>query len=68
MERAHSFENEDFEQTEVRTLLDESLADLGLDLITGDDGLDRIILKPRVQKPGLAFAQDTIPGTRRRER
>ena len=32
------------------------LSELALKLITGDDGLDRTILRPRVQKPGLAFA------------
>jgi HPr kinase/phosphorylase len=52
----HWIEKEDFVQTEVRTLLDPNLADLALDLVTGRDGLDRIIVKPRVQKPGLAFA------------
>jgi HPr kinase/phosphorylase len=54
--KAHSLDKEDFVQTEVRTLQDENLADLALSLVTGGDGLDRIILKPRVQKPGLAFA------------
>ncbi|HKO55037.1 MAG TPA: HPr(Ser) kinase/phosphatase, partial [Thermoanaerobaculia bacterium] len=47
---------EDFVQTTVRTLLGADLEDLQLRLITGDDGLDRVILRPRVQKPGLAFA------------
>lgn len=47
---------EDFVQTHVRTLLEPELEDLALKLITGDDGLDRIIARPRVQKPGLAFA------------
>src|ERR1043166_9531241 len=49
--------NEDFVQTTVRTLLNSGeLDDLALKLITGDDGLDHIIARPRVQKPGLAFA------------
>ncbi len=47
---------EDFLQTTVRTLLAAELDDLALKLVTGDDGLDRVILRPRVQKPGLAFA------------
>lgn len=51
-----AIDSEDFVQTEVRTLLDDSLGDVGLELVTGADGLDRTILKPRVQKPGLAFA------------
>jgi HPr kinase/phosphorylase len=52
----HWTENEDFVETEVRTLLHENLSDLSLELVTGRDGLDRTIHKPRVQKPGLAFA------------
>jgi len=48
--------NEDYVQTTVRSLLTNELDDLALKLITGDDGLDRIIARPRVQKPGLAFA------------
>src|SRR5947207_15197660 len=47
---------EDYVQTTVRSLLTNELEDLALKLITGDDGLDRTILRPRVQKPGLAFA------------
>jgi len=47
---------EDFVQTSVRSLLGGELDDLALKLITGDDGLDRVIARPRVQKPGLAFA------------
>ena len=48
---------EDFVQTSVRSLVTEDhLEDLALRLIVGDDGLDRIIARPRVQKPGLAFA------------
>jgi HPr kinase/phosphorylase len=47
---------EDYVQTTVQSLLSGELDDLGLDLVTGDDGLDRIIERPRVQKPGLAFA------------
>jgi HPr kinase/phosphorylase len=47
---------EDYVQTTVRSLLTNELDDLSLKLITGDDGLDRPIARPRVQKPGLAFA------------
>ena len=47
---------EDFVQTTVRSLLTGDLEDLALTLIAGDDGLERTILRPRVQKPGLAFA------------
>ena len=47
---------EDFIQTTVRTLQSAELEELALKLVTGDDGLDRTILRPRVQKPGLAFA------------
>ncbi len=49
-------DQEDFLQTTVRALVSGDLDDLALKLITGDDGLDRTILRPRVQKPGLAFA------------
>lgn len=49
-------DDESFVETEVRTLESPELADLSLRLVTGADGLDRMILKPRVQKPGLAFA------------
>ena len=48
---------EDFVQTTVRALIAEDhLDDLALRLVVGDDGLDRVIARPRVQKPGLAFA------------
>ena len=47
---------EDFLETTVQTLISPELDDLALKLITGDDGLGRTILRPRVQKPGLAFA------------
>ena len=47
---------EDFVQTTVRSLVSGDLDDLALKLIAGDDGLDRPIARPRVQKPGLAFA------------
>ncbi|MGZ7031990.1 MAG: HPr(Ser) kinase/phosphatase [Thermoanaerobaculia bacterium] len=47
---------EDFVQTTVQALRSPELDDLLLKLITGEDGLDRVILRPRVQKPGLAFA------------
>lgn len=48
--------NEDFVQTQVKTLVGAELEDLHLKLVTGDDGLERTIARPRVQKPGLAFA------------
>jgi HPr kinase/phosphorylase len=49
-------QTEDFVQTTVKTLLSRELDDLALELKRGEDGLDRTILRPRVQKPGLAFA------------
>src|SRR3954451_21349853 len=49
-------ENDDFIETTVRSLLSGELDELALKLITGDDGLGRTIVRPRVQKPGLAFA------------
>ncbi len=48
--------DEDFIPTTVAALQTGELDDLLLRLITGDDGLDHVILRPRVQKPGLAFA------------
>ncbi|HEX7151836.1 MAG TPA: HPr(Ser) kinase/phosphatase [Thermoanaerobaculia bacterium] len=48
--------DEDFVQTNVNALLSGELDDLQLKIITGDDGLERPIARPRVQKPGLAFA------------
>jgi HPr kinase/phosphorylase len=47
---------EDFIQKPVQILLSPELNDLHLVLVKGDDGLDRTIIRPRVQKPGLAFA------------
>ena len=47
---------EDFVQKPVQMLLSSDLEELELHLVTGGDGLDRSILRPRVQKPGLAFA------------
>ncbi len=49
-------QQEDFVQAAVRSLVTGELDDLALKLVTGDEGLDRIIARPRVQKPGLAFA------------
>jgi HPr kinase/phosphorylase len=49
-------QDEDFLQTSVETLLSFLNEDVPLRLVTGGDGLDRAILRPRVQKPGLAFA------------
>lgn len=49
-------QKEDFVQTTVQSLVSGDLEDLRLNLITGDDGLERVIERPRVQKPGLAFA------------
>lgn len=47
---------EDFVQAPVQILLSPELEDLDLHLVVGGDGLERTILRPRVQKPGLAFA------------
>ncbi len=47
---------EDFLQAEVEILQSDELDELNLKVVTGDDGFDRPILRPRVQKPGLAFA------------
>jgi HPr kinase/phosphorylase len=47
---------EDFVQTTVQVLRSGELDDLALKLVMGEDGLDRVIARPRVQKPGLAFA------------
>lgn len=47
---------EDFVRKPVQLLLSSSLEELELHLVTGSDGLDRPVLRPRVQKPGLAFA------------
>src|SRR5437763_11950608 len=49
-------ENDDFIETTVRSLLSGELDELALKIVTGYAGLDRTILRPRVQKPGLAFA------------
>jgi HPr kinase/phosphorylase len=51
-----SQKSEDFLATTVRALLSPEMEELALKIVTGDDGLDRPILRPRVQKPGLAFA------------
>ena len=48
--------DEDFVPTTVASLRSGVLDDLQLKLVTGDDGLNRVIARPRVQKPGLAFA------------
>ena len=40
---------EDFVQTNVRSLIGGELDELALKLITGEDGLDRVIARPRVQ-------------------
>ncbi|MGA7616593.1 MAG: HPr(Ser) kinase/phosphatase [Thermoanaerobaculia bacterium] len=47
---------EDYKPTPVQTILSPELEDLELQVVTGGDRLDRTILMPRVQKPGLAFA------------
>jgi HPr kinase/phosphorylase len=47
---------EDFLETTVQSLQSPELDDLHLKLVTGDDGMARVIARPRVQKPGLAFA------------
>jgi len=48
--------DEDYIETTVQSLCSGDLDDLQLKLVTGDDGLGRRICRPRVQKPGLAFA------------
>ena len=48
--------DEDFIETTVQALNGGELDDLHLKLVTGDDGMGRVIARPRVQKPGLAFA------------
>ena len=48
--------DEDYNETTVQALLHGELDDLQLKLVTGDDGMTRVIHRPRVQKPGLAFA------------
>lgn len=47
---------EDFLQVEVGILQSDELDELDLEVITGGDGFTRPVLRPRVQKPGLAFA------------
>lgn len=47
---------EDFVQMPVQLLQSHDLDELNLRLVTGEEGLDRMIMRPRVQKPGLAFA------------
>jgi HPr kinase/phosphorylase len=49
-------QTEDFLPTTVQALLTGELDDLQLKLITGDEGINNTIARPRVQKPGLAFA------------
>lgn len=48
--------DEDYIETTVESLRSPDLDDLQLKLVTGDDGFGRVIARPRVQKPGLAFA------------
>lgn len=46
-------------------LADESAASLGLELLSGSEGLDNVIDRPRIQKPGLAlagFLENVHPG------
>jgi HPr kinase/phosphorylase len=40
----------------VRELLGESAEDLGLSLLAGAEGLDNVVNRARIQKPGLALA------------
>jgi HPr kinase/phosphorylase len=41
----------------VRELLtDDGAEDLALELVCGEEGLDNLIVRPRIQKPGLALA------------
>lgn len=44
------------EVTVARLLADARLAGLGFRVLAGDAGLERMILNPRLQKPGLALA------------
>jgi len=37
-------------------LTDDAAASIGLDLVSGGDGLDNVVDRPRIQKPGLALA------------
>jgi HPr kinase/phosphorylase len=48
--------DEDYIETTVDSMRSSDLGDLQLSLVTGDDGMGRVISRPRVQKPGLAFA------------
>ena len=48
--------SDDFLETTVRALLSFENEDVPLTVVTGQDGMDREISRPRVQKPGLAFA------------
>jgi HPr kinase/phosphorylase len=49
-------DDDDYIETTVQSLRSGELDDLQLKLVTGDDGLANVIQRPRVQKPGLAFA------------
>jgi HPr kinase/phosphorylase len=49
-------DDDDYIETTVQSLRSGELDDLQLKLVTGDDGLHNVIQRPRVQKPGLAFA------------
>ena len=49
-------DDDDYIETTVQSLLSSEMDDLQLKLVTGDDGLANVIQRPRVQKPGLAFA------------
>jgi HPr kinase/phosphorylase len=40
----------------IREILDDTEDQLGLTLVVGEAGLDRVIRVPRIQKPGLALA------------
>ncbi|HEX2121611.1 MAG TPA: HPr kinase/phosphorylase, partial [Thermoanaerobaculia bacterium] len=48
--------DEDYNENTVQSLCSGEMDDLQLKLVTGDDGMSRAIARPRVQKPGLAFA------------
>ena len=49
-------ENDDFIETTVRSLLGGELDELALKIVTGDDGLDRTILRPCRRGRGFCTA------------
>ena len=47
-------------QVTVRGLIEDSSLDVGLRVVGGKRGLERLILHPRVQKSGLALAGHSL--------